>query len=179
MNLFQVTSIVALLLGQGHSFAPISRPASKRPFITQLHSDVKYGVVDGSNMEGMFMQNTTSPTEGGDTSSLQAVMDRMIQPRPHHLFLAEKAAEVAEHNVASIFGPLHPPVTQKEKIVILGTGWGAASFLKTVDDTLYDVTVISPRNHFVFTPMLAGASVGTLEFRSITEPVREVRCVSR
>jgi len=34
--------------------------------------------------------------------------------------------------------------------------------------------VISPRNHFVFTPMLAGASVGTVEYRSITEPIREV-----
>lgn len=28
------------------------------------------------------------------------------------------------------------------------------------------------RNHFVFTPLLASTSVGTLEFRCITEPVR-------
>ncbi|KAG2221442.1 hypothetical protein INT45_005247 [Circinella minor] len=36
----------------------------------------------------------------------------------------------------------------------------------------YNVTMISPRNHFVFTPLLASTSVGTLEFRCITEPVR-------
>jgi len=36
------------------------------------------------------------------------------------------------------------------------------------------VTVISPRNYFLFTPMLAGASVGTVEYRSITEPIREI-----
>ena len=30
------------------------------------------------------------------------------------------------------------------------------------------------QNHFVFTPMLAGASVGTVEFRSICEPIREI-----
>ncbi|CAM0137748.1 unnamed protein product [Umbelopsis sp. WA50703] len=36
----------------------------------------------------------------------------------------------------------------------------------------YEVLVVSPRNYFVFTPLLASTSVGTLEFRCITEPVR-------
>lgn len=31
---------------------------------------------------------------------------------------------------------------------------------------------VSPRNHFLFTPLLASTAVGTLEFRAITEPVR-------
>ena len=39
---------------------------------------------------------------------------------------------------------------------------------------MYDVTVVSPRNHFLFTPMLAASAVGTVEFRSITEPIRNV-----
>jgi NADH dehydrogenase FAD-containing subunit len=47
--------------------------------------------------------------------------------------------------------------------------------LKDIDTSMYDVTVVSPRNYFLFTPMLAGSSVGTVEFRSITEPIREVR----
>ena len=34
------------------------------------------------------------------------------------------------------------------------------------------VVVVSPVNHFVFTPMLASASVGTVEYRSMTEPIR-------
>ena len=59
--------------------------------------------------------------------------------------------------------------------MVLGTGWGAAAFLKNIDTDKYDVTVISPRNYFVFTPMLAGASVGSVDFKSITEPIREVR----
>lgn len=62
----------------------------------------------------------------------------------------------------------------KEKIVILGTGWGAHAFLKTIDATKYDVTVISPRNYFMFTPMLAASAVGTVELRSICEPIRNV-----
>jgi NADH dehydrogenase len=36
----------------------------------------------------------------------------------------------------------------------------------------YDPIVISPRSYFVFTPLLAGTAVGTLEFRAVLEPVR-------
>ena len=43
-----------------------------------------------------------------------------------------------------------------------------------LDATLYDVTVVSPRNYFLFTPMLAASAVGTVDFRSITEPIRNV-----
>lgn len=34
--------------------------------------------------------------------------------------------------------------------------------------------IISPRSYFVFTPLLASTSVGTLEFRTILEPVRRL-----
>ncbi len=60
----------------------------------------------------------------------------------------------------------------RRTLVILGTGWGSYSVLRNVDKKLYDVIVISPRNHFLFTPLLASTTVGTLEFRSIIEPVR-------
>lgn len=35
--------------------------------------------------------------------------------------------------------------------------------------------LVAPRNHFLFTPLLASTSVGTLEFRSIAEPIRGAR----
>lgn len=57
-------------------------------------------------------------------------------------------------------------------LVILGTGWGSYSVLKTIDKKRFDVIVVSPRNHFLFTPLLCSTTVGTLEFRSIIEPVR-------
>ncbi|CAL1536169.1 unnamed protein product [Lymnaea stagnalis] len=63
-------------------------------------------------------------------------------------------------------------INQRKTLVILGTGWGSYSVLKTVNKKLYDVIVVSPRNHFLFTPLLASTTVGTLEFRSIIEPVR-------
>lgn len=60
----------------------------------------------------------------------------------------------------------------RQRLVILGTGWGSYSVLKQIDKKLFDVIVVSPRNHFLFTPLLCSTTVGTLEFRSIIEPVR-------
>lgn len=61
----------------------------------------------------------------------------------------------------------------RKKLVVLGTGFGSLSMLYRIDKKLYDTVVISPRNHFLFTPLLPSTTVGTLEFRSILEPVRE------
>ncbi|CAI9279743.1 unnamed protein product [Lactuca saligna] len=63
----------------------------------------------------------------------------------------------------------------KPRVVVLGTGWGACRFLKGIDTTIYDIVCISPRNHMVFTPLLASTCVGTLELRSVTEPVGRVQ----
>ncbi len=35
--------------------------------------------------------------------------------------------------------------------------------------------MVSPRNHFLFTPLLPSTTVGTIEFRSIIEPIRHAR----
>lgn len=40
-----------------------------------------------------------------------------------------------------------------------------------------EVVNVSPRNHFLLTPLLASASVGTLDARVITEPVRNLKDV--
>ena len=66
----------------------------------------------------------------------------------------------------------------KPKLVILGTGWGSVALLKQLVPGEYHVTVVSPSNHFLFTPMLPSATVGTLEFRSLVEPDITVRHIS-
>ncbi len=42
------------------------------------------------------------------------------------------------------------------RLVILGTGFGAFSVTKSIDVRRYGVTVVSRRNHFLFTPLLRG-----------------------
>ncbi|KAK9471467.1 pyridine nucleotide-disulfide oxidoreductase-domain-containing protein [Dipodascopsis tothii] len=65
-------------------------------------------------------------------------------------------------------------VANKPRLVILGSGWGAVATLKNLNADDYHITVISPINHFLFTPMLPSATVGTLEFRSLAEPIRRI-----
>jgi hypothetical protein len=192
MKLFAV-AIVALLASSGKCFAPVATGQGSRT--TRLYSvtekelrkelnkrnskvenEGQYTIPDGANVEAVLKDMTPSPTTAEDPSSLQAKLERLVQPRAYPLFLAEKAAEILESTIQGITGKGEAVNgKEKERIVILGTGWGAAAFLKGIDTNLYQVTVISPRNFFLFTPMLAGASVGSVEYRSITEPIREVR----
>jgi NADH:ubiquinone reductase (non-electrogenic) len=46
--------------------------------------------------------------------------------------------------------------------------------LKKLDTENYNVIVISPRNYFLFTPLLPSCTTGTIEHRSIMEPVRSI-----
>ncbi|CAK7198135.1 hypothetical protein SEUCBS139899_000793 [Sporothrix eucalyptigena] len=62
----------------------------------------------------------------------------------------------------------------KPKLVILGGGWGSVAMLKELNPDDYHVTVISPTNYFLFTPMLPSATVGTLELKSLVEPIRRI-----
>ncbi|KAL0300053.1 UNVERIFIED_CONTAM: External alternative NAD(P)H-ubiquinone oxidoreductase B4, mitochondrial [Sesamum angustifolium] len=62
----------------------------------------------------------------------------------------------------------------KKKVVVLGTGWAGTSFLKSLTHPSYEVQVVSPRNYFAFTPLLPSVTNGTVEARSIVEPIRNI-----
>lgn len=66
------------------------------------------------------------------------------------------------------------PDEKKKKVVILGSGWGAMSVLNHLNPGQFDITIISPRNYFLFTPMLPSVTVGTVNSRSIVEPIRKL-----
>ncbi|KAI5807090.1 hypothetical protein EDC01DRAFT_608807 [Geopyxis carbonaria] len=66
------------------------------------------------------------------------------------------------------------PDAKKKTLVILGTGWGSVALLKKLDTENYNVIVISPRNFFLFTPLLPSCPTGTVEHRSIMEPLRHI-----
>ncbi|VBB74075.1 Putative mitochondrial external NADH-ubiquinone oxidoreductase 2 precursor [Podospora comata] len=64
--------------------------------------------------------------------------------------------------------------TDKPRLVILGGGWGGVALLKELNPEDWHVTVVSPTNYFLFTPMLPSATVGTLGLRSLVEPIRRI-----
>lgn len=68
----------------------------------------------------------------------------------------------------------YSPDPNKKTLVILGTGWGSVALLKKLDTENYNVIVVSPRNYFLFTPLLPSCTTGNIEHRSITEPVRQI-----
>ena len=102
---------------------------------------------------------------------------------------ASKTTSGGDHKSASWVPPVfpvakaesashHPPPAGpaagdgREKLVVLGSGWGAVALLKNIDPALYEVIVVSPRNYFLNTPLLPGVTVGTVEARSLTQPIR-------
>ncbi|KAJ0399365.1 hypothetical protein ATCC90586_006820 [Pythium insidiosum] len=69
------------------------------------------------------------------------------------------------------------------QLVIVGTGWAGYQMftqckkhrrdIELAVGKPVDIVVVSKRNHFLYTPLLASTTVGTLEFRSIIEPLRD------
>ncbi|EEB06498.1 NADH dehydrogenase [Schizosaccharomyces japonicus yFS275] len=60
----------------------------------------------------------------------------------------------------------------KKTLVVLGSGWGAISLLRTLDTSQYNVIVVSPRNYFLFTSLLPSTATGAVQTRSIITPTR-------
>lgn len=167
---------------------------TEKSTIVDMEDEIKYATTigEGANADGEVVvqdeneKDTDQPTSPSATNeadlALRKKVERAIKPRAYPLFLAEKGAIIVQDaidfvlnkNDISYDNVYGIDKKNKERIVILGTGWGAAAFLKEIDTTKFDVTIISPRNFFLFTPMLAGASVGTVEYRSITENIRGV-----
>ena len=70
--------------------------------------------------------------------------------------------------------PALAALVKKPKIVIVGAGWAGFRVATDIDKAKFNVELVSPRNHFLFTPLLPSTAVGTLEFRTIQEPVRTI-----
>ncbi|KAL4954714.1 pyridine nucleotide-disulfide oxidoreductase-domain-containing protein [Aspergillus filifer] len=65
------------------------------------------------------------------------------------------------------------PGDGKERVVILGSGWGGYTVSRKLSPKQFSPVVISPRSYFVFTPLLTDTAGGNLDFSHIVEPVRD------
>jgi len=109
--------------------------------------------------------------------SVQPVFMPAVTPSAERGFVVVENAlkERQQREVAKSDGEDVLKPTRKQRLVVLGTGWAALPFVKGIDDSKYEVIMVSPRNYFLFTPLLAGTCVGTLEPRSIIEPIRRYK----
>ncbi len=126
-------------------------------------------VVCGGLVAAFFIYDYSTYRE--DLSSVDIpVSDLALHPRRG----GPKNLPIIEHFIDDDECETSRNQKHKPKLVLLGTGWGNIPLLKQLNPDDFHVTVVSPSNYFIFTPMLPSATVGTLELRSLMEPVRRV-----
>ncbi|KAF9887028.1 hypothetical protein FE257_010644 [Aspergillus nanangensis] len=126
-------------------------------------------VMSGAVVVAFFIYDATTYSETSSAEDIP-VSELALNPRrggPKNLPLAE--ALVGDNDSEAM-----EQQKEKPRLVILGTGWGSVALLKHLNPGDYHVTVVSPTNYFLFTPMLPSATVGTLGLRSLVEPVRRI-----
>ena len=126
-------------------------------------------LVSGGLVLAFFIYDASTYREDLTFSDI-SVSEHALSPKrggPKNLPIADVLVDDDEHAENS-------KRKNKPKLVILGSGWGSVALLKTLNPDDYHVTVVSPVNYFLFTPMLPSATVGTLELRSLVEPVRRI-----
>lgn len=105
-------------------------------------------------------------------------------PLPDNLIINELALNptrggpenlpILRHNLDDFDCEEKENLKYRPKLVVLGSGWGSVALLKSLNQGDYDVTVISPTNYFLFTPLLPSAATGTLEVKTLTESIRRI-----
>ena len=123
----------------------------------------------GTLVVAFFLYDASTYSESPEAIDIP-VSEAALSPRrggPKNLPIAEVLVDDDDTEI-------NAACKTKPKLVILGTGWASVALLKSLKPGDYHVTVVSPVNHFLFTPMLPSATVGTLEFRSLVEPVRRI-----
>ncbi|KAI0854073.1 FAD/NAD(P)-binding domain-containing protein [Daldinia vernicosa] len=124
----------------------------------------------GALLAGFFIYDSTTYKESSVTFGDCHVSEAALSPPrggPKNLPVIEALLDDDENEEAR-------KKKTKPRLVILGGGWGSVALLKQLNPDDYHVTVISPKNYFLFTPMLPSATVGTLELRSLVEPLRRI-----
>ncbi len=161
----------------------LARPASTHPLPTSRGRLFRFTyrlfayaggfvLITGGLVVAFFLYDASTYREDLSYTDIP-VSENALEPRRG----GPKNLPIAEVLVDDDDCPENSRQKHKPKLVILGSGWGSVAILKTLNPDDYHVTVVSPVNYFLFTPMLPSATVGTLELRSLVEPIR--RIVSR
>ncbi|KAJ9298451.1 hypothetical protein DTO271G3_3418 [Paecilomyces variotii] len=126
-------------------------------------------ISSGAAIVAFFIYDATTYREDPNAEDVP-VSELALNPRrggPKNLPIAEVLIDDNDSDAM---------VAQKDKpkLVILGTGWGSVSLLKNLNPGDYHVTIVSPVNYFLFTPLLPSATTGTLGLRSLVDPIRRI-----
>jgi NADH dehydrogenase len=148
-------------------------PAQKSPIIGAVYKVFTWCgflIFSGGAMVVAFFIYDASTYNQSSTAVDIPVSELALNPR----IGGPKNLPIADYLVGDYDSETMLEQKDKPRLVILGTGWGSVALLKNLNPADYHVTVVSPTNYFLFTPMLPSATVGTLGLRSLVEPVRRI-----
>eukprot|EP00439_Symbiodinium_sp_Y106_P080310 s1838_g19.t1 len=89
-----------------------------------------------------------------------------------HMWINDDLDDI-KYQVDRVFYHFAKKEQERRKVVVLGSGWGALSFVRKLDPSQFDVTVVSPRPFFFYTPLLVGSTTGVVSPGAIIEPIRD------
>lgn len=122
------------------------------------------------SMIGFFIYDATTYKTDTKCDTIQ-VPQLAISPEtggPENLPILSTSLDSLDTNDKAVIA------VNKPKLVILGSGWASVGILKSLRPGDYDVTVISPTNYFLFTPLLPSAATSTLEVKSLMASIRSI-----
>ncbi len=144
---------------------------------TRFGKLVKYSIIAvglgtttiGTLILGFFIYDATTyhPDEIPDNIKINTLALNPNKGGPENL-------PVLKYNLDDYDTPEKEHLRYRPKLVVLGSGWGSVAVLKNLSHSDYDVTVISPTNYFLFTPLLPSAATGTLEVKTLIESIRKI-----
>jgi NADH:ubiquinone reductase (non-electrogenic) len=112
-----------------------------------------------------FLRSAAVPAAAASVAAASFFQTASCAPSASPVPVVASASPSVDHH------PLVNANSTKKRVVVIGTGWAAVSFLQKLKaDPNVEVTVISPRPFFLYSPLLPAAAVGSLEARSIIEP---------
>jgi len=124
-----------------------------------------------------------------DTSSLRSIMFRRTFRRTiklgtfglgtygavnvTHMWINDDLDDIKYGVTRHLYRVAKKADDERKRVVVLGSGWGALSFVRKLDPEEFHVTVVSPRPFFFYTPLLVGSTTGVVSPGAIIEPIRD------
>ena len=126
-----------------------------------------------NNNINFFIDKSVSLLNNIKLIDLDKNIDKHIDKHDKLILVNKENNKLQPQNILDATMPLN---TGKKRLVIIGSGWAGARLAKDIDCyNKYDLTVISSKNHMVFTPLLASSCVGSVHNQSVIENIRHLQ----
>ncbi|UKK01175.2 NADH dehydrogenase [Theileria orientalis] len=91
-----------------------------------------------------------------------------LQSTPKNINITQRINVFKYHSRG--YSSATPNTHSRPRVVVLGSGWSSIFFVKHLNPKQFDLTVVSPRNYFTFTPLLPKIMSGMANSNTASEP---------